>query len=425
MTNRLSELKDINLRSASSVRRYLNTPKSAVEVGRELAVDYVISGTIQKIEGKVLAKLAMTDAATGAIVWSEDFEERNTNLFELQDAISEKIVNSLSLRLTKAEQQNLNKHFTKNNEAYQLYLAGRYHFGKRTIEGLKQAIVLFQQAIELDNKFALAHTGLADCYALLNWYQEPPPPDAWEKAGKAAEKAVELDPNLAEAHASLAFVAFHSQRNYTLAEEQFRRAIEMKPNYATAHQWFAFFLAARGRFDESIAEMRRAEQLEPRSAIIALAVANAMFYARRYDEAIAQCQRAIELDPGLVGAYAVLRWNYEMKGMAQEALTIYEKERAFAGDTPTTRAKFAHVLAASGKAEDARRTIEELIQNRQTEHVTPYEIAVIYSLLGDKDTAFEYLKKARDGRFVGFSFVRVDPLLDNLRNDPRFAELIK
>jgi eukaryotic-like serine/threonine-protein kinase len=425
VANKLSELKEVNLRSASSVRRYLNTAKSAVDVGKELAVDYVVSGTIQKVGSKVLAKLQMTDVASSAVIWSENFEEPNSSLFELQDAISEKIARGLSLELTKTDEKNLSKHFTENSEAHQLYLAGRYHFGKRTIEGLQQAINLFEQAIELDGKFALAFAGLADCYALLNWYQEPAPPDAWLKAEKAVERAVKLDPNLAEARASFAFIQFHYKRDFTRAEEEFKRAIEIKPNYATAHQWYAFFLSARGRHDEALKEMRRAEELEPRSAVIATAVANVMFHAKLYDEAIAQTQRALEIDPGSVAAHVILRWTYEKKGMADEALAIYEKERAFAGDTPTTRAKFAHVLASSGKTEEARRIMQDLIAKGQGSHVTPYEIAVIYSLLNDKDAAFDWLNKARDAHAPGFSFVRVDPLLENLYNDPRFQEIIK
>lgn len=425
VTNKLSEIKEVNLRSSSSVRRYLNTQKSAADVGKELAVDYVVSGTIQRAGSKVLAKLQMISIGDSSVVWSEDFEEPNSSLFELQDSISEKITKALSLRLTKNEQQNLTKHFTENSEAYQLYLAGRYHFGKRTIEGLQQAINLFEQASTLDPKFALAHAGLADCHALLNWYQEPAPPDAWQKAQTAAAKAVKLDANLAEARASLAFILFHYERNFPRAEEEFRRAIELKPNYATAHQWYAFFLSARGRHDEAIREMRRAEELEPRSAVIATAVANVMFHAELYDEAIAQTQRALEIDPGSVAAHVILRWTYEKKGMADEALAIYEKERAFAGDTPTTRAKFAHVLASSGKIDEARRILQDLIDKGQANHVTPYEIAVIYSLLNDKSEALTWLNKARDTHAPGFSFVSVDPHLSNLRNEPQFQEIIK
>jgi TolB-like protein/Tfp pilus assembly protein PilF len=425
VTSKLSQISEINLRAASSVRRYLKTDKQPVEIGKELAVDYVVSGTIQRIGESVEAKLEMIETNSGRIVWSEIFDEPNNNLFSLQDSISEIIAKSLSLRLTTAEKQNLAKHFTENGTAQQFYLAGRYHFGKRTVEGLRQAISLFKQAIETDQNFALAYTGLADCYALLNWYQEPPPPDAWSQARAAALRAVELDDNLAEAHSSLAFIKFHFDRDYTGAENEFRRAINLKPNYATAHQWYSFLLSTQKRHNEAIAVMRHAEELEPRSAVIANAVANVLFYARSYDESIAQVKRSLEIDPSSVGAHAILRWNYEMLNLPDDALSVYEKEVAFAGDTPTSRAKRAHVLAATGKKEEAQKILTELIKTNQIEHITPYEIAVIYSLLNDRNKSLEWLKTAKQQHAVGFSLVNVDPLLDNVRGDKRFESLLQ
>jgi len=425
VTSKLSQINEINLRSVSAVRRYLKSDKSPLEAGKELAVDYVVSGTIERRENAVEAKLEMKEVASGRAVWSEIFNEPDSNLFALQDSISELVAKSLSLRLTNAEKQNLARHFTENGKAQQLYLSGRFHFGKRTVEGLRQAISLFEQAIEIDPNFALAYTGLADCQALLNWYQEPQPPDAWSEAKRAAEKAVSLDDNLAEAHASLAFVKFHFERDYRGAEEEFRRAINLKPNYATAHQWYAFLLSAQARHNEAIAVMRHAEQLEPRSAVIANAVANVLFSARLYDESIVQARRSLEIDPASVGAHVILRWNYEKKGIPDEIMAIFEKEVAFAGDTPTSRAKRAHVFAAVGKKEEALQILEELAANKQLERITPYEIAIIYALLDDKTKSFEWLKKAKDNHAVGFSFVKVDPLLDNLRSDKRFENLVK
>ncbi|MCA1624215.1 MAG: protein kinase [Acidobacteria bacterium] len=425
VTSKLGQINEINLRSASAVRRYLKSDKSPIEAGRELAVDYVVSGTIERKENAVEAKLELREVSGGRIVWSEIFDEPNNDLFALQDSISELVAKSLSLRLTNAEKQNLAKHFTENGNAQQLYLAGRFHFGKRTVEGLRQAISMFEQAIKIDPSFALAYTGLADCFALLNWYEEPQPPDAWNNAKKAAEKAVALDDNLAEAHASLAFIKFHFERDYQGSEEEFRRAVNLKPNYATAYQWYAFLLSSQARHNEAITVMRHAEELEPRSAVIANAVANVLFLARLYDESIAQAKRSLEIDPASVGAHVILRWNYEMKQMKDDVLAIYEKEVGLAGDTPTSRAKQAHVFAALGRKEEALQILRELSENEQIEHITPYEIGVIYTLLDDKTRSLEWLKKAKDEHAVGFSFVKVDPLLDNLRNDKRFESLIK
>ncbi|HKP73837.1 MAG TPA: tetratricopeptide repeat protein, partial [Pyrinomonadaceae bacterium] len=280
---------------------------------------------------------------------------------------------------------------TDNEEAHQLYTAGRYYATRRTTEGLQQAIKRLSRAVELDPKFALAYAEMADCYALLNWYVEPPPAEAFEHAKQAALKAVEADDNLAEAHASLGFIKLHYDRDWEGAGHEFRRAIELKPGNALAHRWYAFNLSAIGRHDEAVAEIKRAQGISPKSPVIATAVANVLFLARRFDEAIAQCHRALELDSGSVAVYVVLRWAYERKGMREQALSAFEQERVFAGDTPTTHAKHAHVLAACGRDDEAREILDALLSRRDEQWVTAYEIAVIYSLLDERDDAFHCL----------------------------------
>jgi tetratricopeptide (TPR) repeat protein len=310
-------------------------------------------------------------------------------------------------------------------EAQQLYTAGRYYAIKRTAEGLRQAIERLERAVELDPTFALAYSELADCYALLNWYVEPPPAGAFDRALEAALNAVKADDNLAESHASLGFVKLHYERDWAGAEREFRRAIELKPGNAPAHRWYAFSLSAMGRHEEAFAEIQRAQEISPQSAVIATAVANVLFLARRFDESIAQCRRALELDAGAVAAYVVLRWAYELKGMHKEALAAFEQERVFAGDTPTTRAKRAHVLAACGRRAEAREILNDLLARREEQWVTAYEIAVVYSILQDNDNALLWLARAEREHAVGFTFMRVDPHLDNIRSDRRFAELLK
>ena len=313
----------------------------------------------------------------------------------------------------------------ENEEAQQLYTAGRYYATRRTAEGLRQAIERFERAVELDPHYAIALAELADCYSLLNWYIEPPPPDAWAKAKDRAIRAVNSDPNLAEARAALGFVKLHYERDSHAAESEFRKAIVLKPGNQVAHRWYAYSLSAMGRHDEAYKEMERGRQISPQSAVIATGVANVLFLGGRFDEAIAQTRRALELDPGAVAAYTVLRWSYEQKGMHQEALATYEQERSFAGDTPTTRAKRAHVLAAVGRHDEARAILEQILANRSDQWVTAYEIAIIYSWLGDLDKGFEWLAQAEREHAVGFTFVRVDPNLKNLRSDRRFADLLR
>lgn len=313
----------------------------------------------------------------------------------------------------------------ENEEARQLYTAGRYYATRRTAEGMRQAIERLERAVELDPEYAIAHAELADCYALLNWYVEPAPPGAWQQAKESALRAVRSDPNLAEAHASLGFVRLHFDRDWADAERELRTAILLKPSNQVAHRWYAYSLSAMGRHDEAYAEIEKARQITPQSPVIATAVANVLFLAGKFEEAITQCQKALELDPGSVAAHTILRWAFERKGMHNEALAAYEQERSFAGDTPTTRAKRAHVLAAIGKREEAQEILDELVANRNENWVTAYEIAIIYCLLGDNDNAFKWLIQAEKEHAVGFTFVRVDPHLSSLRSDPRFRELIK
>ena len=313
----------------------------------------------------------------------------------------------------------------EEDEARQLFTAGRYYATRRTAEGLRQGIQRLERAVELKPDYAEAYSELADCYSLLNWYVEPPPPDAWEKAKHAATNAVKANDGLAEAHASLGFVKLHYDRDWEGAERELQKAIVLNPRNQVSHRWYSYSLSAMGRHDEAATEIERARQISPQSPVIATALANVLFLAGRFDDAIAQCRKALELDPGGVAAHTILRWAFERKGMVSEALAQYEQERVFAGETPTTRAKRAHVLAATGHHEQAREILQEILAKRDTEWVTAYEIAIIYCLLGDQDDAFRWLAQAEREHAVGFTFVRVDPHLETLRSDPRFQQLME
>jgi tetratricopeptide (TPR) repeat protein len=313
----------------------------------------------------------------------------------------------------------------ENEEARQLYTAGRYYSTRRSAEGLRQAIERLERAVHLDPDFAIAHSELADCYSLLNWYVEPPPPAAWQRARQSAMRAVEADPDLAEAHASLGFVKLHYDRDWEDAERELRKAIELKPGAQVAHRWYAFSLSAMGRHEEAFNEMERAREISPQSPVLATGVANVLFFAGRYDDAIKQCRKALDLDFGGVAAHTVLRWSYEKKGMHTEALAAFDQERVFAGETPTTRAKRAQVLASVGRPEEAKVILDEILERRPEQWVSAYEIAIIYCTVGDADNAFRWLTQAEREHAVGFTFVRVDPRLEALRDDPRFKELVR
>ncbi|HEV2763768.1 MAG TPA: protein kinase [Pyrinomonadaceae bacterium] len=425
LSGKLDQLKPIDARPASEMRRYQETAPDPVQAGRELGVDFVLYGTVERAGERVHVSAQLISVADGKTSWAEKFDERYTDLLTLQESISSRVVRAMTLELSSEEQQRLNKRYTENAEAYSLYLAGRYHWAKRTAVGLEEAIKSFEQAIKKDENYALAYAGMADCYALLSLYKSPPPPDAFRRAKEAALKAIAIDDSLAEAHASLGFVKFYGERDFAGAEGEFRRALELNPNYATVHHWLALLLSAQGRRAEALDEIRRARELEPRSLIINTAVANTFLFSRQYDAAIEQCRKTLEMDQGFVPAYTILRESYEQKRMLDDAFAVYQQERSYGGDSPSMRARLAHLSAISGRHDEARRMVEELIAQRKRQWISAYEIAVIYTHMGDNDRAFEWLSRAEQERAIGFTFARVDPDLDPLRADPRFDELMR
>ncbi|HEX8189569.1 MAG TPA: protein kinase, partial [Pyrinomonadaceae bacterium] len=465
---KLSNVGGIVVRPTSSVIKYFDGEQSAALAGHELDVSYVLDGRIQRGGERVRVTVQLVRTRDGSPLWAGKFDEKFTDFFAVEDSVSEQVAQALLPHLTgdglerdraartdgapgrepgattgdplKARTTGPTRmmpsqgvhttpttgpRLTDDEEAHQLYVAGRYFATRRTADGLRQAVERLERAVERDPGFASAWSELADCYALLNWYVDPPPAGAWEKAVAAASRAVEADDSLAEAHASLGFVKLYYERDWEGAERELSRAVELKPESAVARRWHAFNLSAMGRHDEAVAEIGRAREAAPRSPVVATGVANVLFLAGRFDEAIEQCRRALELDPGSMSTHIVLRWCYERKGMCDDALAVYEQERAFAGDSPTTCAKYAHVLASCGRADEGRAEIERLTSKGEARGALAYEVAVVYSLLGDRGRALEWLGRAAEEHAVGLAFVRVDPRLDGLRGDARFAELLR
>jgi Tol biopolymer transport system component/Tfp pilus assembly protein PilF len=429
MTNKLGQLKQLSVRPASASRRYLESDLDPRHIGAELGVEYVVSGALERDGERLRIDLQTFDLKEKKVVWTAKIDEKLTDISALQNSIAEGILRSLTIEPNGAGQKFFIKRDTENSEAYQLYLAGRYHWGKRNIAGLNEAIKSFNEAIRKDPNFALAYAGLADCQALLQVYQSPPPPGSYVRAKENALKALSLDDSLAEAHASLAYVSFFFDRDRHRAEASFRRAIDLNPSYATAHHWLANALSAMGRHEEAIAEIRQAEQLNPQSAIIKTAAGMIYFYARRFDRALNECRRALELDPGLVQAHRVIRWTYQAAGRYDDALAAYQKEKSFSGDAGKDwPVILAQLQAVGGKRQEAllnlKKSVAALPALRQGDF-QPFQIAVAYALLGDRDQALGWLAKAEAVRAHNFNYVLVDPLLDNLRSDPRFVRLVK
>jgi eukaryotic-like serine/threonine-protein kinase len=465
---KLSNVDGIIVRPTSLVIKYFDGEQPAALAGHELDVNYILDGRIQRGGERVRVTVQLVRTRDGSPLWAGKFDEKFTDFFAVEDSVSEKVAQALLPHLTgdgldrergaatdgaTAREPgvttgdplkprttgptrvppsqgihttpNTGPRLTEDEEAHQLYVAGRYFATRRTADGIRQAVERLERAVERDPKFAMAWSELADCYALMNWYVEPPPEGAWEKAVASALRAVEADDSLAEAHASLGFVKLYYERDWEGAERELGRAVELKPESAVARRWHAFNLSAMGRHDEALAEIERARECAPRSPVVATGVANVLFHAGRFDEAIEACQRSFEIDPGSMSTHIVLRWCYERKGMCEEALAVYEQERAFAGDSPTTCVKYAHVLASCGRVDESRAELEKITSKEEAHGALAYEVAVIHSLLGDRDGALEWLGRAAREHAVGLAFVRVDPRLDGLRDDARFAELLR
>jgi tetratricopeptide (TPR) repeat protein len=348
-------------------------------------------------------------------MWGQNYDRRVSDILLVQEDISRDIFDNLRLKLSVEEQKQL--------EAFSLYLKGRNSWSKRTEDGLLQGIEFFRKALEVDQSYAPAYAGLADCYNMLVVYGISQPKDAFPKAKEAATKALSIDSTLAEARTSLAFIKHRWDWGREDAEREFQLAIKSKPGYAPAHQWYSSYLVAMGRFDEAIAEARRAQELEPLSFIGNSHLGWILYFAGRYDDAIAHCKRLLDVDPNFFPARRYLGLVYEQKGMYAEAIAEFEMGVKLSG-SPLMMALLGHAYAASGKKAEARRIVTELDQQKQ-KYVSPYTIATIYAGLGEKDQAFKWLEKAFDDRDIWLMNLKVDPQLAPLRSDNRFNDLLR
>ncbi|HWT02060.1 MAG TPA: protein kinase [Pyrinomonadaceae bacterium] len=431
LINSLTELPNLKVIARSSVFRYKGRDVDPQTVGRELGVHAVLTGRVVRMNDDLVIETELVDVDTQTRLWGERYSRKLSDIIALQDDISREISEKLRLKLSGEERRQLAKRYTESAEAYQLYWKGRYYWNKRRPEDIREAIRNFQQAIDLDPSYALAYTGLADCYVLGNLLQLSPK-EAMPVAIEKTNRALAIDPQLAEAHTSLAKIKLSYEWDWVGAESEFRRALELKPGYATAHQWYGVYLSEMGRHDESLEHRKRALELDPLSLSISTGVGRAYFWARRYDESIAHLQKTLERDP----RYADTHWSfglaYEQKEMYDEAISAYQraislsKTAEFPEGKPEMIAALGHAYAVSGRRDDALRILEQLkeLVGRQN-YVSPYSIALIHAALGDKEQAFEWLERAYGERDESFIHLKVDPRLDSLRADPRLTEMLQ
>ena len=421
LINSLSQLPRLRVMARTTVFRYKGQAADPQKVGRELGVRAVLTGRVLQRGDTLNIQADLVDVADGSQLWGEQYNRRLADILVVQEEIAKQISEKLQLRLSGEEKKQLAKRHTENTEAYQSYLKGLYHWNKRTEDGLKKGIEYFQQAVKSDPNYALAYAMLSDSYRLL---ASVPPKEILPLAKMAAARARELDDTLAEAHLALASDKLR-EWDWVGAEKEYRRAIELNAGFATAHQRYSFYLISTGRTEESLVEIKRAQLLDPVSLPINTSWGWRLHFARRYDEAIAQYRKTLEMDPNFAQARLRLGEAYEQKGMYQQALAEFQKARQL-DDLPEVSAGLGHALAKSGRRGQAEKELDQLKELSKRSYVSPYHVALIYTGLGDKDRAFEWLWKAcEDGSNVLTARIKLEPRFDSLRSDPRFLDLLR
>jgi serine/threonine-protein kinase len=418
--NRLSQLPNLKVISRSSVFRYKGKQTDPLVVGKELGVRAVLTGRLMQRGDTMFISTELMDVRDNKQLWGEQYERKLTDMLSVQREIAREITSNLRPRLSGMEEV-MNKQYTTSAEAYQLYLRGRFYWNRRTGEDFQKAIAYFQQAIDKDPSYAMAYSGLADTYALITAYGNDSPREIMPKAKAAAMKALELDNNLAEAHASLGQIVSYYDYDFATAEKEYRRAIELNPNYAPAHQWLAEQLSVLKRFDEALIEIRRALEIDPLSVIMNRIYADILMDERRYDEAIEEYKKTIELDPSFVSAHTFLARAYEAKGMYDQAIREYES----LGDRFAPPEVWAKVKAAHQKLGWTGFLQEGVAQLEKSGRIAPFVLATFYARLGQNDQAIALLEKAYDDRDFRVAVIGVSFEFDSLRSDPRFKELEK
>ena len=422
--NSLSQLPQMKILARATVFRYKGRDADPQKVGNELGVDALLIGRVTQQGDMLTIQADLVRVSDGSELWGGRYNKKLAEVFAVQNEIANEISATLRLKLSSDEQKRVTKHSTDNVEAYQLYLKGQFEANKFTPESLGKGIEYFNQAIAIDPGYALAYAGLSDLY-IAQAHVFVPPREGYAKAKWSAEKAAQLDDTLAEAHEALGGVKLYSDWDFPAAEREFKRAIELNPNYSLAHSNLSSKYKALRRYPEEISEARRGQELDPLSAFANMELGEAFYQARRYDEAIEQIRKTIELDPHFFITYHVGARAYEQKKMYPEAIAACQEWLKIFPDDPNALASLAHVYATMGNHREAEDIIRKLLEMSKQRYFSPYWIAVAYAGLGDNDHAFQYFEKAFEDRYFLMIWMNSDARLDNLRSDPRFADLVR
>ena len=407
-----------------SVAKYKGSSLAAKEIGKELNADYLVQGSVRRSSDRVRITVQLIQAQNQTALWSESYDRELKDVLAVQDSVVQSIASQVHIALTEKQKTILANPRQTRPEAYEAYLKGRYYWNKRTAQGMQKAEAYFQRAIDSDPTYAVAYSGLADCNSGLAWHGFKSPADALPKALAAARKAVEIDPQSAEAHASLGLVLSHSW-DWAGAETEFRRALELDPQYANAHHWYGDYLSMRRRPDEALAEASRALELDPLNLMIGTWVALRYYQARDYSRAIEKARNSVELDSNFAAAHLVLGEGYVQAGLHSESVSELKRAASLSGDSPLYGAQVAVALAAAGRKREALRIAHELETISRKRYVSPYGLAQIYAALNSNEDTFKWLQAAYNDRAVWMGYLAVDPIFDRYRSDPRFQELLR
>ncbi len=424
LITKLGTIRQVRVRPTSAVRRYNDPGQDPIAIGRDQRVDAVLDGSVQRVGERVRVQVQLFRVEDAVLLWSSKFDERLTDILAVQDSISQQVAQGLMVRLSEEEREQFQKRAAINIEAYQAYLKGRYFWNKRSEEGHEKAVEYFNQAISIDPTYAEAYAGLAETYPFIGFYSVASRAEAYATARRAAEKALSLDETLSEAHAALGAISNNWDWDWARAEREYKRAIELNPNYATAHHWYAEYLVLVGRFDEGMTEIKRAAELDPLSLIISTDTGTYLLLGRKYTEAIEQLRKTLEMDPNYFPALFWLGWAYEFEGLHEEAIAVFEKTKRV-DNSYQWLSNLGYVYARAGRRSEARGVLNELQQLSKHKQIDPLYVADIYIGLGEKEQAFHWLEKEYEARSVGLVSLRVNPIYDSLRSDPRFTELMR
>ena len=425
LINNLATVPKLRVMARSTVFRYKGREIDPQAIGRELNVRAVLTGRMMQSGGSLRIGTELVDVATGSQIWGAQFDRKPGDIFTIQDEISSEISGKLRLQLTRAEKKRLVRRHTEDAEAYRLYLQGHHHWNRWTEEGFYKAIGYFQQAVRKDPSYALGYAGVADCYVLLGWNSYLPAKEAFPKGKAAAMTALELAPDLGEAHTDLAAVLWLHDWQWPEAQTEFQRSLEFNPCYPTANHYYAECVMTMGRHAEALARMKKSLELDPLSLIINVAIGWAYYHARQYDQAVEQLLRTVELDPNYPMTYWILGLLYRKTARSDLAISAGEKGVNLSGGSPLMRAALAQSYAEAGRPEDARQILDDLTMLAQHKYVAPHFFAGIHIGLGENDRALEYLEKSYAEHCHWLIYLHIDPSMDSLRDNPRFQELLR